>query len=142
MVSDTLYINHAADSLIYVYKYPDELLYTIGYECSGINRNYTKGYEVEMAQFKKDIQSVGLNTGLLYVKEKQLLFRTVLKNFNSREVSLQAYLNNDLVLEADVPGLFKLLGFWNSYFYGVDMLPKEKEDGMNFVFYRFKIENT
>lgn len=76
------------------------------------------------------------------MKEKQLLFRTVLKNFNSREVSLQAYLNNDLVLEADVPGLFKLLGFWNSYFYGVDMLPKEKEDGMNFVFYRFKIENT
>ena len=142
MVSDTLYINHAADSLIYVYKYPDELLYTIGYECSGINRNYTKGYEVEMAQFKKDILSVGLNTGLLYVKEKQLLFRTVLKNFNSREVCLQAYSNNDLVLEADVPGFFKLLGFWNSYFYGVDMLPKEKEDGMNFVFYRFKIENT
>lgn len=142
MHNDTLYVNHAVDSLIYVYKYPDHLLYTIGYETHGINRNYTVGYNVEMSNFKSDIQTVGANSGLLYIPENRLLLRTTLKDFKSREVSLQAYSDNNLILEVDMPAFFKLLGFWNGEFCGVKMLPEEDESGkIHFVFYRFKIVN-
>lgn len=81
MNKDTLYVNHATDSLIYVYKYPNNLLYTVGYESSDVNRNYTVGYDVEMSNFKSDIRIVGVNSGLLYVPEKHLLFRTTLKEY-------------------------------------------------------------
>lgn len=140
---DTLYVNHATDSLIYVYKYPDNLLYTIGYDSPDVNRDYTIGYDVEMANFKSDIGIVGANSGLLYVPEKNLLFRTILKTISSHEVSLQAYLNDDLILDVDMPDSFKLLGFWDDFFYGVSLFPKEDNEGnMSFVFYRFKIEDV
>lgn len=142
MYSDTLYVNHAVDSLIYVYKYPDTLLYTIGYEALGVNRNYTIGYNMEMSDFKSDIEVVGANSGLLYIPESRLLLRTALKDFKSRQVNMQAYLDNDLVLETDMPAFFKLLSFWDGDFYGVKMLPEEDESGkIHFVFYRFKIVN-
>lgn len=141
MCNDTLYVNHATDSLIYVYKYPDNLLYTIGYEVPDVNRNYTIGYDVDMSHFKKDVQMVGSNSGLLYVPEERLLLRTTLKNFKTRAVCIQAYLDGDLVLEVDMPFFLKLLGIWDGYFYGVKQLPQEDEDGhIHFVFYRFKIE--
>ncbi|RGV35664.1 hypothetical protein DWW14_21715 [Bacteroides uniformis] len=143
MNKDTLYVNHATDSLIYVYKYPNNLLYTVGYESSDVNRNYTVGYDVEMSNFKSDIRIVGVNSGLLYVPEKHLLFRTTLKRVLNREVVIQAYSNNDLILDADMPNSFKLLGFWDDYFYGVSLLPKEDANGnIHFIFYRFKIEGV
>lgn len=138
---DTLYVNHAVDSLIYVYKYPDRLLYTMGYEAPNVNRSYTIGYNADIFHFKEDCKRVGTNMGLIYIKEQNLLLRTVLKSFKSRQVCLQAYWGTDLVLEANMPDFFKFLGYYNNYFYGVKMLPLETADGrMSFVFYRFKIE--
>lgn len=141
--ADTLYVNHATDSLIYVYKYPDELLYTIGYETAGVNRNYTVGYDVDISNFKSDIRAVGVNSGLLYIPEKHLLLRTTLKQLSGWKVCLQAYANNNLILDEDMPDAFKLLGFWNGCFYGVKMIPNEDMAGnMSFVFYRFKIDDA
>lgn len=138
---DTLYVSHAVDSLIYVYKYPDELLYTMGYEVPGVNRNYTIGYDSDISHFEKDIKEVGTNTGLMYIPEENLLLRTALKSFDSKQVYLQAYSGANLVLEVNMPDFFKLLGYFDKYIYGVKMIPTETEDGhMNFVFYRFKIE--
>ena len=79
MNKDTLYVNHATDSLIYVYKYPNNLLYTVGYESSDVNRNYTVGYDVEMSNFKSDIRIVGVNSGLLYVPEKTFIISDNIK---------------------------------------------------------------
>lgn len=138
---DTLYVNHAVDPLIYVYKYPDELLYTMGYEVPNVNRNYTIGYDVGISHFKEDCKEVGVNMELVYIKEKDLLLRTVLKSFKTRQVCLQAYSGTNLVLEANMPDFFKFLGYYNNYFYGARMLPLETVDGrMSFVFYRFRIE--
>ena len=62
-----LYVNHAVDSLIYIYKDSDNLQYTIGYECLGIDRNYTSSKIIDQNEtFKNDIQHVGLNSGLVF----------------------------------------------------------------------------
>lgn len=106
------------------------------YFCNGIN-------VADLINFKSDIRIVGVNSGLLYVPEKHLLFRTTLKRVLNREVVIQAYSNNDLILDADMPNSFKLLGFWDDYFYGVSLLPKEDANGnIHFIFYRFKIEGV
>lgn len=142
MYHDTLYVNHAVDSLIYVYKYPDQLLYTMGYEVADVNRDYTIGYENDMSKVRNDMQEVGTNTGLLYVPEMGLLLRTTMKSFKDKKVALQVYSGHDLVSEAGMPGFFKLLGYWNGYLYGTQYLPLEDDKGnVQFVFYRFKIES-
>lgn len=136
---DTLYVNHAVDSLIYVYKYPDTLLYTMGYESKGVNRNYTIGYDVDISNFKEDIKRVGANTGLAYIKETNQLVRTSLKNFETGIVYFQLYSDTNLIFEATMPRYFKFLGYCDGIYYGVRMIPLENDDEMNFVFYRIKI---
>ena len=141
MSGDTLFVNHAVDSLIYVYKYPDQLLYTMGYEVEKVNRDYTVGYEYDMKTFTGDLKKVGSNIGLSYVPEENLLFKTVLEGFSNRKTHLQAYKGSNLVLEAEMPPFFKFLGYKNGIVYGVRMLPLETEDEyMYFIFYQYKLE--
>lgn len=141
MSGDTLFVNHAVDSLIYVYKYPDQLLYTMGYEVEKVNRDYTVGYEIDMETFTDDIKKVGSNIGLAYVPDENLLFKTVLEGFSNGKTYLQTYKGNDLVLEAEMPPFFKFLGYENGIVYGVRMMPLETEDEyMYFIFYQYKLE--
>ena len=140
MASDTLYVSHAIDSLIYAYRYPDKLLYTFGYECKGINRNYTETTRIDLGEiFEKDIQNVGLNTELIYCKENQTLARTYIKSMVTGETGLQIYKDNNLIADVDVPAFFKLLGYKNGSYYGVSYKPDEQEDKTNLLFYKLKI---
>lgn len=136
-----MYINHAVDSLIYVYNYPNELLYTIGYEATNINREYTVGYDIDFETFNNDIKSCGINTGISYVKESGLLIRTsLLGGKNGLNICLQAYRNDDLILEQVVGTLFSFLGYYDGYYYGVKLLPIETEDeDIKIILYRFNI---
>lgn len=137
---DTLYVSHATDSLIYVYKYPDTLLYTMGYEAPSVDRGYTVGYDVDFSAFQEDASHVGANIGLTYVDELGLLARTVLCSFSTGCVVLQLYDGADLVLEQPMPAFFRLLGYRDGWFYGTRIIPIETEDeNMYFVFYRFKV---
>lgn len=111
------------------------------YEAPNTNRNYTVGYETDMAHFKEDAQQVGANIGLTYIKGDNLLLRTTLESFASGHVCLQAYAGSDLILESQMPDYFTLLGYSDGYYYGIRILPVETEKGdMNFILYRFKIE--
>lgn len=139
--NDTLFVNHATDSLIYVYEYPDKLLYTMGYEIPDINRDYTVGLEQDFQILEKDLQKVGVNTGLLYIPELDVLCRTAMKQFATQEVVLQMYSEGNLIFESEMPQLFTLLGYCNDYFYGVRLMPKEDSGNMSFVFYRFKVQD-
>lgn len=133
-----IYVNHAPDSLIYCYRYPDQLLYTIGFEPKGINRDYTIGYEVTEEDFKDDIQHVGVNTGMYYDSVDDLLFRTSMSDFKSGRVIMQAYQNNNLILECEMPAYFKLLGRINDRYYGVRFLPIETDnEEVYFILYSF-----
>lgn len=95
-----------------------------------------------MAHFKEDDQQVGANIGLTYIKEDDLLLRTTFESFANGHVCLQAYAGSDLILESQMPDYFTLLGYSDGYYYGIRILPIETEKGdMNFILYRFKIED-
>ena len=141
--NDTLFVNHSIDSLIYVYEYPDKLLYTMGYEYSDINRDYTCGYDIDMSDFKKDCKTVGYNTGLINIPQTNLFIRTAVNNSIENHTVLQVYEGADLVYETKVPFVFKIIGYLNGKVYGVNMLPIEDEIGnMNFTLYNFRIKNN
>lgn len=140
---DTLYVSHCVDSLIYVYKYPDKLLFTMGYEEEGFVRDYTVtdklGYN-----YRKDMETVGKHTSMKYVPETGLLLRTSLISGFTYEKGitvLQAYKGEDLVLETSMPDYFQYLGYYNGKYYGVRHITLENDERMYFVFYCFDIIN-
>lgn len=140
MNKDTAYVNHTVDSLIYAYIYPDKKLFTMGYEGVDIDRNYTKTSIIDEGQtFRKDMPNIGLYTGLKYIHDTGLLFRTYLKNVSTGKTGLQIYKNQDLIADLDMPDYFKFLHFYNGVYYGVRFLPVETEDETFFVLYKFKI---
>lgn len=137
---DTIYVNHCIDSLIYVYKYPDELLYTMGYECPKIDRNYTKGHNIDFTIFDEDINHVGINTKIFYAKETGMLLRTMWagKTYDNKYY-LQAYKNNDLVAEAEVPMYFTCMHYDKGVYYAVSAYPHERNEKEVFMLYKFNI---
>lgn len=136
----------APDSLIYIADANGEPIKSIGFEPSGINREYTIGFDVDGEIFKKDKERVGVNTGLYFDDEMDLIFRTAMRNFNSGEIVLQVYnIKGDLLLEEEMPRYFKMLGKYNGYYYGVRFISVEDQpDGdnekMSYPFYRFRIQ--
>lgn len=138
---DKIYVNHCIDSLIYVYEYPDKLLYTIGYEVPKIDRSYTQGNNLDPVVLDKDIQHVGVNTQLMYVKETGILLRMVNSGgtYGSR-FFLQAYKDDNLIAEAEVPTFSKRLGYANGIYYGVNMVPTVDEEKEVFTLYKFRIK--
>lgn len=78
---DRMYVNHTVDSLIYVYQLPDKPLYTIGYECKDIDRDYTVSRKIDNSTlFEKDLQHVGFNTWLRFIPGSDVLCRTYIKS--------------------------------------------------------------
>jgi hypothetical protein len=139
MDKETIYVNHAVDSLIYVYKYPETLLYTIGYECNRINRGYKTTKVIDEALFAHDMQRTGINTGLKYIPRTNSLIRTYMTNLVTGESGLQIYKDNDLIGEFEMPPFYIFLGYYNGIYYGVRMVPIEDESETHFVFYKTKI---
>lgn len=140
--NDLLYVDHAVDSLIYVYKYPDDLQYTIGYECFGIDRNYTSSKEIDYGDaFKNDFQHVGVNSGLIYCSENNTLCRTYVRNAGTGESGMQIYKNNNLIADVGMPAYFKLLGYRNGYYYGARLIPEEDLESTNLVLYKIKLDD-
>lgn len=142
VISDgLLYVDHAVDSLIYVYKYPDDLQYTIGYECYGIDRDYTSTKIIDQNEiFKDDVQHVGLNSGLILCSENNTLCRTYMKNVATGESGLQIYKDNNLIADVEIPAYFKLLGYKDRYYYGTCLIPAEDLDCTYLTLYRIKID--
>lgn len=135
---DTLYVNHDIDSLIYVYKYPETLLYTMGYEGKGVRREYTETYEL-LVDYRSDIEKTGANKSLDYIPETGLLLRVMtIDGFSYEKCNtlLQVYQGEDLVLETSMPDYFQYLGYYD----GIRRIPLKPEDGqMFFVLYSFNI---
>lgn len=136
-----LYVDHAVDSLIYVYKYPDDLQYTMGYECSRFDRDYTSTRTIDQGEnFYRDMQHVGVNSGLLFCPENNTLCRTYLKNMMTCESGMQIYKNNDLIADVEMPAYFKLLGYRDGFYYGVRLTPVEDPEFTYLVLYKIKID--
>lgn len=139
---DTVYVTHGVDSLIYVYRYPDEFLYTIGYECEDIDRDYTVTREIDSGDnFRNDFRHVGINTGLMYFQEDSLLCRTYIRTTATGASGMQIYRGNDLVADFGVPDYFKLLGYSEGIFYGARFVPLEDDDSTSLVLYRVTLDS-
>jgi len=140
MNKDIIYVNHAIDSLIYVYKYPDKLLYTFGYECNNVNRDYTITRKTNADNaFYKDIKECSLNSGLNYIPQVNYLIRTYMINIDSGESGLQIYKGNDLIGDFKMPAFFIFLGYYDNFYYGVRFKPIETMNTTKFIFYKFAI---
>jgi hypothetical protein len=139
--NDTFYVNHCVDSLIYAYKYPDLLLYTIGYECDDVDRKYTITKLItEENLFRQDCQEGrSFNTGLKYIPQTNFLIRTYMKNLITGESGIQVYENNNLVGEFEMPPYFIFLGYHKGTYYGSRIIPIETEEKSEFVFYKFRL---
>lgn len=135
--SDTLYVNHSVDSLVYVYQYPDKLLYTMGFEAKGAKRSYPERLTKDHSVFKQDLEKLSINSGLKF--DNGYLIRTVMLNMVTGETIMQIYSDANLVGEFKMPSMFKHLGYYKGYFYGISLLPKQKNDKLYFVRYRFKL---
>lgn len=138
--NDMFYVNHGVDSLIYVYGYPDKLQYTIGYECSNIDRHYTSTKVIDYGDsFKKDFQHVGMNTGLLFCVGNNTLCRTYIKSASTGASGMQVYKNNDLIADVEMPSYFKLLGYKDGCYYGARFVPLEDLETTRIVLYRVRL---
>jgi len=136
---DKLYYNHPIDSLVYVYEYPDKLLYTFGYECKDINRSYTKSTSLE-DEIYEDYKKVGIVTEIKKFPESELFIRTYIKDMGTQKFGMQIYnSSHDLLADVEMPTYFKLLGYHDSYFYGVTMMPRETDENTFYTFYKIKI---
>lgn len=141
ITEDKMYVNHTVDSLIYVYQLPDKLLYTMGYECKGIDRNYSVSRIINnSALFKKDLQHVGFNTGLRFIPDSDILCRTYIKSAKTGESGMQIYKNYNLVADIAVPSFFNFLGYYDEYYYGSRYIPLENDEITTIVIYRLKIK--
>lgn len=137
---DTLYINHTVDSLIYVYEYPDKLLYTMGYEFENINRDYIESWDIDSGVFYDNLNRCGFNIGLWLCKETGLLFRTAVPNAVPTHSLLQIYHNTNLIGSYQVPPYFKMLGYIDGVYYGVRMMPIEIDETLSFIVYKITFE--
>jgi hypothetical protein len=138
--NDIFYVDFPVDSLIYAYKYPDELLYTFGFECKDIVRSYVTS-AVLNDEIYEDLRRNGLNAEIINFKELGLLFRTYIRDMKTATCGMQIYDNTtyDLLADIDVPFSFKLLGYYGDRFYGVTMMPRETDDNTYVTFHKLKI---
>jgi hypothetical protein len=138
--NDIFYVDFPVDSLVYVYKYPDKLLYSFGFECKDIARSYTTS-NVLNDEVYKNMRRNGMNAEIINFKESGLLFRTYIRNMENATSGMQIYDNTtyDLLADIDVPLFFKLLGYHDGCFYGVTMLPRETDDNTYVTFHKLKI---
>jgi len=141
--NNIFYVNFPVDSLIYAYEFPDKLLYSFGFECNDIIRKYTTSNVINNKDIYDDFQSCGLNTEILNFPELGLFFRIYSKKMEDLAYGMQIYDNTtyDLLADIDVPSFvhFKLLGYYDSYFYGVTMAPRETDNNTYVTFYKIKI---
>lgn len=47
-------------------------------------------------------------------------------NMLTGETVMQIYSNDNLVGEFKMPSMFKYLGYYNGYFYGISLLPRQE----------------
>lgn len=137
------YISFATDPKLYCMNESGEMEYSFGEDPQEVKRTYTVGYNDPYETFKEDIKDgqIGCNSGVAYFKDKNLVLRTTLLDFASGRVALQAYRDNDLIFEKEMPPYFKLLGYADGYFIGCRFLPVEKdEDNVAFRIYKFNIQ--
>jgi hypothetical protein len=137
--NNEFYISFEADSLIYLCNNKFEPKIAFGYSGIDMNIKYTElnSFEEAYDVYYKDRQACGYYTGLKYIKDRDLLFRSYTKGKHSEFDGLQIYKDRMLIADVDVPKGFKVEGYIAPYFYSA-AFSEEKENNNTYI-YRFKL---
>ncbi len=132
------YVNYEADSLIYVYDNDFNPITAFGYDGKNMNKNYSTLHTIR--DFRKESmeqrEKYSYFTWLEYIDEQKLLFRSYKKENDLGKDGLQIYKENVLIGDVETPKDFKVIGYYEPYFYASVPIDEENE---KIVFYKFKL---
>ena len=132
------WVSWAIDSLIYQYKYPDELICAFGNAGVEMETNYQphKKFDDHEKNFFNDRKKCGHYTGIFYDQYTDLIYRTYYKGFE-KGYGLQVYNDYSLIADLEVPNDFRLLGRIGDHLFANGTI--DEYNGTAFL-YRFKIQ--
>lgn len=134
---DNLFVNFAADSLIYVFDHNRKPKYAFG--CAGVDMDtdYERfGSLDEMDAYGTNLTQKGYYSWIEYIDQTGVCCRSYKKGAKSEFDGLQVYKDGKLMVDSEVPKNFKVVGYIAPYYYSQVV---DGEDGTLNVF-RFKLD--
>lgn len=127
--SGNFYLTFEGDSTIYTFDSQFAPLAAFGYSGREMEKKEAVFHSLEEFQkgYAQNRRERGIYTGLKYIEETGVLFRTYQKGEGHDTDGLQIYKNNVLTGDVDVPKNFKVLGYIAPYYYGSDGIDEENE---------------
>ena len=136
---NTLFYSFQIDSLIYQTDFKNNTLQSFGLAGHPMNTDYreTNTFEEATNNYKEDYKKFGSYRYLKYIPETKVLFRNFYHGEPSCGETVQAYKNQTLVAEFNVPDNFRIFGYSAPYYYAYG---KPDLDTENMIIYKFKLE--
>jgi hypothetical protein len=133
------FLNFEIDSLIYICDKNFVPINSFGSKGNNMNTNYIEFNKFEDLdkRYYDDRQKCGFYTGLEYIQERELLFRSYTRGDHAEFDGLQIYKDKVLVADVDVPKGFKVEGYIAPYFYSTIFSNSEKQ---TIKTYRFTLD--
>lgn len=122
-------LTYEGDSIIYVFDSEFRPVTAFGYAGKDMVKKEAVFHSLEEFRegYAQNRRERGIYTGLKYVDETGVLFRSYQKGEGKDTDGLQIYKNNVLIGDVEVPKNFKVLGYIPPYYYGSDGINEENE---------------
>lgn len=145
--SDTLFVSHEPDSLIFVYNKDFEPLYTFGNAGIDMNMDYKESQNIDEADSHYDYSRAreGYYAYIKYFPEQNILIRTYKTGSKSsaaryifeNPTRVQVYRNNTLIADFAARPRSRIMGYKTPYFYADGIVDEQNE---RLGVYRFKLD--
>lgn len=137
--NNTFQIAYPADSLIYVSDRDFRVTRAYGFAGRDMDTSYTSVNKISLFRqnYLNVLKNKGYYTGLKFIPERSLLFRSYTKSAGQDTDGLQIYKNDTLIADLDVPKGFKVESYCRPYFYSNSFI---NEDKSTIKLYRFQIK--
>ncbi len=134
---DNLFINFAADSLIYVFDHNRKPKYAFGRAGKNMDTDYERfGSLDEMDAYGTNLMQKGYYSWVEYIDETGICCRSYKKGAISEYDGIQMYKDGKLIADCNVPKGFKVVGYIAPYYYS-QVIDNEDE---HLKVYRFKLD--
>ncbi|HUN01214.1 MAG TPA: hypothetical protein PLS00_00045 [Niabella sp.] len=128
-----------ADSSIYRMSNDFKIISIFGFQGKGMDTSYLNVDSVSSftVNMKKQYDERGYYTSIKYIKEREILFRSYNRGLTQASGGLQAYHDEALIADIDVPKGFEVVGYIAPYFYSNAFIDEEKGE---IKVFKFKID--
>ena len=132
------YVQQEADSLIYVYNQDFIIEKSFGFIGKDMEMpsRVLATIDAFRMYYQEERRDKGYYDWIEYIDETGVLFRSYKKGKNSNSDGLQAYKNDALIADFDVPKNFKVTGYISPYYYSNEYINEESE---KMIIYKFKL---